>query len=176
MRRKHPEREDARYFELRAMGKTIEMIALLRGVSTRTVRKGIKAAKDRMKLAAEKAEAEAAAKAPPKKPIPRDPAWVREMIPLFPIEALSTESTCSHRGPIRAGSMFVCMICHQSGMDRHPALRRELVVEATQPTPPAESRAKESSRPSTWVDPNAKPKTAPPSGPTRKERRQPTAA
>jgi len=55
---------------------------------------------------------------------PRDPAWVRDMVPLFPIEALSYEgSRCPHRGPIRRDSVFVCMICHQSGMDHRPALK-----------------------------------------------------
>ena len=54
----------------------------------------------------------------------RDPAWVRDMVPMFPITSFVKDSACPHHGPIRPGSLFVCMICHQSGADDDPALKR----------------------------------------------------
>jgi hypothetical protein len=125
-RREHPERDDAKYLELRRMGKTIETIALLCGVGLATVHKGIAAAKNRQRQAVQPEPVETAA--------PRQPAWVREMVPMFPIKALDDQSVCPHNGPIARGSRFVCMICHASGMDAHPALRRDA---ATEPKPEA---------------------------------------
>lgn len=47
------------------------------------------------------------------------------LVPLFPIGPLVPTSKCGHNGPLRAGSSFCCMICHTSGKDDHPALRRD---------------------------------------------------
>jgi hypothetical protein len=47
------------------------------------------------------------------------------LVPLFPIGAFTPQSTCPHHGPIRPGSVFCCMVCSQSGMDEHPALKRD---------------------------------------------------
>jgi hypothetical protein len=47
------------------------------------------------------------------------------LVPLFPIEAFTPNSACPHHGPIRPGSLFCCMVCGQSGMDDHPALKRD---------------------------------------------------
>jgi hypothetical protein len=47
------------------------------------------------------------------------------LVPLFPIEAFTPNSACPHHGPIRSGSAFCCMVCEQSGMDDHPALKRD---------------------------------------------------
>jgi hypothetical protein len=116
--------EDARYLELRRLGKTIETISWLCGVSTRTVRKGIQAAADRQRRAIESVT-----------PTPlREPSFIREMVPLFPVGPYTRTSPCAHIGPIPKGSKFVCMApdCHQSGMDHHPALQRS---PATDPTP-----------------------------------------
>ena len=48
-----------------------------------------------------------------------------ELIPLFPIGAFTPQSSCSHREPMEKGSRFCCMVCHASGMDDHPGLRRD---------------------------------------------------
>jgi hypothetical protein len=48
-----------------------------------------------------------------------------ELVPLFPITAFTPQSTCPHRGPVRPGSVFCCMVCSRSGIDGHPALKRD---------------------------------------------------
>jgi hypothetical protein len=47
------------------------------------------------------------------------------LVPLFPIGAYTPQSPCGHKRPIKPGSSLCCMVCHTSGMDRHPALRRD---------------------------------------------------
>ena len=69
-----------------------------------------------------------------------DPRYPPRLVPLFPIGPLTPQSTCPHHGPMRPGSVFCCMVCSQSGMDDHPALKRD---PSTDP-PPSPSR---SSRP-----------------------------
>lgn len=52
-----------------------------------------------------------------------EPDWSpRDAVPLFPASPLVPTSGCPHHRPIRKGSVFVCMVCHQSGMDGHPRL------------------------------------------------------
>lgn len=131
MRRKHPAKEDLQYYSLSLGGYSYREIAGIFGVSVRTAWKGVQRAR---KAEAERAEAEQAladkvaaalvkeAEADPKK---REPAWTRDRVPLFPLDSFTKESGCPHRGPLPVGSKFVCMVCHQSGMDHHPALRRD---------------------------------------------------
>lgn len=58
------------------------------------------------------------------------------LVPLFPVGAYTPQSTCAHRRPIEPGSSLCCMVCHTSGMDRHPALRRDARSEpAPEPKP-----------------------------------------
>jgi hypothetical protein len=47
------------------------------------------------------------------------------LVPLFPLGPYTPHSSCRHKRPIQSGSLLCCMICHESGMDRHPALRRD---------------------------------------------------
>jgi hypothetical protein len=47
------------------------------------------------------------------------------LIPMFPLGSYTPQSTCAHHGPIQAGSLFCCMVCHHSGIDGHPALKRD---------------------------------------------------
>jgi hypothetical protein len=62
------------------------------------------------------------------------------LIPLFPIGSFTPTTTCGHHGPIRAGSIFCCMVCHTSGMDDHPALMRDPKTDpAPEPTSPPAS-------------------------------------
>lgn len=49
----------------------------------------------------------------------------RPLVPLFPIGGFSPGSTCPHHGPLPEGSALTCMVCHRSGMDQHPAYRRD---------------------------------------------------
>jgi hypothetical protein len=76
------------------------------------------------------------------------------LVPFFPIGPFTPQSRCSHRGPIRPGSRFCCMVCSRSGVDDHQALKRD-----------------------PRTDPRPEPKVAPPASPapgreTRKERRR----
>ena len=54
-----------------------------------------------------------------------DPNCPPRLVPLFPIGAFTPRSACPHHGPIRTGSDFCCMVCSQSGVDDHPALKRD---------------------------------------------------
>jgi hypothetical protein len=47
------------------------------------------------------------------------------LVPLFPIGPFTPASACPHQGPIRRGSVICCMVCSRSGMDDHPALKRD---------------------------------------------------
>ena len=165
IRREHPEREDARYLELRGRGKKIRDIAFLCGVDAKTIRNGIKAAKERQKQAAE-------VELPPR---PKQPAWVREMVPLFGVAEHTPDSPCPHKKPIARESMLVCMKCHQSAMDHMAALRPDSrqdpkeEVELPKPKPKVAAQKE-------WVDPKAKPKPKPKHDLPRRERRRTQAA
>jgi len=54
-----------------------------------------------------------------------DPNRPPRLVPLFPIGAFTPGSACPHHGPIRAGSVFCCMVCSKSGVDDHPTLKRD---------------------------------------------------
>jgi hypothetical protein len=56
---------------------------------------------------------------------PREPRHEPRLVPLFPIGPFTPQSVCPHRGAIRPGSVFCCMVCSRSGMDDHPALKRD---------------------------------------------------
>ena len=75
------------------------------------------------------------------------------LIPFFPIGPFNPTSRCGHNRPIQVGSHFCCMVCHRSGLDDHPALKRDA-----------------------RTDPRPEPKPAPPpkpvEKPTRKQRRE----
>ncbi len=122
----------------RRHGISIEAIAAREGTSIARVRFGVARAR-----AQENSTGTASAVRPPR------------LVPLFPIRAYTPQSTCAHRRPIEPGSSLCCMVCHASGMDRHPALRRD---------------------PRTDPAPEAKPKAAPEQArsprETRRERRQ----
>lgn len=80
----------------------------------------------------------------------------RDAVPLFPIPSFVPDSACPHRGPIQEGSQFVCMKCHDYGLNAHPMLTRDprtdpkpepVVVEAEEPEPTrAEKKAGEAGR------------------------------
>jgi len=50
---------------------------------------------------------------------------LRPLVPLFPVNGFTPESPCPHHGPLPEGSALCCMACHKSGMDDHPAIRRD---------------------------------------------------
>ncbi len=47
------------------------------------------------------------------------------LIPLFPVGPFTPQSACGHYRPIEPGSAFCCVVCHSSGIDDHPALKRD---------------------------------------------------
>ncbi len=123
-------------------GISTEMIASRAGVSVRRVQFGLSRAQ-----AQEKGD------------VLNDSTWANvhgirapRLIPMFPIGPYTPLSTCCHHRAITSGSLFCCMVCHCSGVDEHPALRRD---------------------PSTDPAPEPKPEPPPPkTGPeTRKQRR-----
>jgi hypothetical protein len=122
----------------RRHGSSLEAIAAREGVSIGRVRFGL-------------ARARAQEKDTVTTRVPRPP----RLVPLFPIGAYTPRSTCAHRRPIETGSSLCCMVCHTSGMDRHPALRRDA-----------------RSDPAPEPKPKPVPESAIPSRETRKVRRQ----
>lgn len=74
-----------------------------------------------------------------------DPRRLPRLVPLFPIEPFTPQATCGHHGPIRPGSVFCCMVCSQSGMDGHPALKRDPRTDP-RPEPKAAAPAKRGGR------------------------------
>lgn len=110
-------------------GKTIADLAEEAGMSVRHLRRSLsQARKDRESrnrdVEARSASAvEAADGSESESAGPRTPSWL-ELVPLFPIGPFTPTSECPHRGPIPDGSLLCCMVCSASGMDGHPALKR----------------------------------------------------
>lgn len=76
---------------------------------------------------------------------PEPDPWT-ELIPLFPITSFTPKSKCPHRGPIRPGSAFCCMVCSKSGKDGTRALPLKV---KPPPDPKPEPRAKDKTEPQT---------------------------
>jgi hypothetical protein len=58
------------------------------------------------------------------------------LIPFFPIGSFTPQSACGHNRPIVPGSVLCCMVCHRSGVDDHPAFKRDPLTEpAPEPKP-----------------------------------------
>jgi hypothetical protein len=105
---------------LERQGDTRRMIARRAGVSVRTVQLGI-------------ARAVARKVNPPPPRIPRPP----RLTPLFGCRPWTPQSECPHRGLIGDGDRVCCMVCHRTGIEKHPALCRNPRTD-----PPREPRAK----------------------------------
>ena len=104
-------------------GVSTQEIAEREGLSLRRVRFGIARARHADKVVS----GDTAATRPP------------QLVPLFPIEAYVPSSPCAHRRKIASGSIFCCMVCHQSGIDGHPGLLRD---PQTDPAPEPKGRPK----------------------------------
>jgi hypothetical protein len=71
------------------------------------------------------------------------------LIPMFPIVSFTPSSTCAHRRVLRTGSLFCCMVCHRSGIDGHPALKRDRRTDPSpepKPAPPLAKKLKRETR------------------------------
>lgn len=106
-------------------GIACEKIAAEDGVTVRAVRKGIERA---LKLEAQCSEDSWLGKLQSNRGVERG----FFLTPMFPIGAFTPQSTCPHGGPLQPGSTICCMVCHASGMDDHPSMRRDA---ATDPAP-----------------------------------------
>jgi hypothetical protein len=134
VRRQHPERDDARYLELRRKGKTYQDIALLCGVSYETAWSGVQRARLRQK--------------------PARPAAARPRIELTITFGSSCKPlavmTCADvhpGGEMPMGTTCVCGVCHQSGMDGHPDLVRNPIDDPKpEPKPKSTPKAKPNRR------------------------------
>lgn len=99
MRRVDQARQDREYLRLRRSGVHCTTIARKYKVNLATVYRGI----ERARLQ--------------EKPVGTEHLRRPRLEPLAPLTPLTPLSACPHRGPLRKGSVFVCLVCHQSGMD-----------------------------------------------------------
>jgi hypothetical protein len=160
---------DHEWMRKHRQGKSAAEIAEAEGVSKRTVQLALARVKAAEKAAEEKAgrDEEASTAGDGSTAAPRP--WWLELVPLFPIGAFTPSSKCPHHGPIREGSLFCCMVCSTSGMDDHPALRRDPLTDPKpEPRPPARRPA---ARPTAGAKPSSPPEPAA-GRETRKERRR----
>jgi hypothetical protein len=154
-------------------GRSVAVIAAAEGVSRRTVQLALARARDADRPAGPQADPDAdlESRIRDSSSAPKNPWWL-ELVPLFPIGAFTPTSKCPHHGPIRPGSLFCCMVCSASGIDDHPALKRD---PETDPRPEPSTRT-----PSAPTAPTKSTSGANPSSPlapagdreTRKERRR----
>lgn len=115
-------------------GKSTQEIADRENLSERRVRFGLARARSMESPSATFASATAEQLRPPR------------LVALFPIAPFTPLAGCPHRGPIRTGSVLCCMVCHQSGIDGHPAMKRDPVSDPKpekKPAPPAAPTGRE---------------------------------
>jgi len=62
--------------------------------------------------------------------------------PHVPLGSYTPQSICAHRRALRSGSLFCCMVCHRSGIDGHPALKRDPRTDPSPEPKPAPAPAK----------------------------------
>lgn len=130
-RRRDPEAEDTRYLAMRRAKLSYREIAKQCGVSYRTVWLGV--ANARLRESA------------PKRPTPRPPGLILSFGSSNKPLALLTCADVHPRGPIPKGSTCCCAACDKSGVDDHPALRRDPRTDPKpdpKPKPPVERKAK----------------------------------
>lgn len=51
------------------------------------------------------------------------------LVPLFPVADFTPHAACPHHGPLPRGTVLCCMVCHKSGVDFRPALKRDTASE-----------------------------------------------
>jgi hypothetical protein len=119
-------------------GYTIRTIARRDNLSERRVQSGILRAQ-RQELEKKTQGRNAVTVAPSAGSRP-EPQVMPRLVPLFPIGPFTPDTRCGHRHPIRAGSVFCCMVCHSSGYDNHPELKRDPKTEpGLEPSQPVDA-------------------------------------
>jgi len=114
-------------------GYSIKQIASREGLGSRRIQHGVSRARERgnlsrtreSRISSDLHERNEKITASAGKMFQDDPNRPPRLVPLFPIGAFTPGSACPHHGPIRTGSLFCCMVCSQSGVDNHPALKRD---------------------------------------------------
>ncbi|HKI17453.1 MAG TPA: hypothetical protein VKA15_06215 [Isosphaeraceae bacterium] len=112
-----------------------EEIATREGVSVRSVRRGLARALAQEKGDVQDGQSGAGGASDSSLRSPR-------LIPMFPVDSYTPQSTCAHRRALRSGSLFCCMVCHRSGIDGHPALLRDPRTDPSPEPKPAPAPAK----------------------------------
>ena len=102
-------------------GMSPKAIAAREGLSVRAIRKGISRARRHDR-------------GMPQVNTIREPSNEPRLVPLFPVGPFTPDSTCPHAG-IRPSPPFVCMVCHRSYADDHPAVRPPDRSARAAPTP-----------------------------------------
>ena len=125
----------------RRHGVGIDEIAAREGLSAGRVKYGLKRARAMDKKPSQDAETGLSS-------LDVDIAHVPRLIPLFPIGSYTPQSACPHLEPIEEGSALCCMVCNGSGMDAHPALRRDPRTDPA-PEPKTEPASDLASQPKT---------------------------
>lgn len=118
------EARDAEWLRLHRQGWTVAEIAKTSKSSHRLVEKGLARARATEASQADNLDVDSSSQTRDGEtgvPVP----WWLELVPLFPIGAFTPRSECRHRGPIQPGSLDCCMVCSASGVDDHPALKRD---------------------------------------------------
>jgi len=118
------EARDAEWLRLRKQGWTVAEIAKTSGSGRRHVERGLARARASESSHLEDSRSERSLQNRDEGAVAPIPWWL-ELVPLFPIGAFTPSSKCPHRGPIRPGSLDCCMVCSSSGVDDHPALKRD---------------------------------------------------
>jgi hypothetical protein len=139
-------------------GVSTTAIALREGVARRSVQWGVRRAQDR-EVASYQRESrirdmlqkldQAGAGAPRGYAGRWAGRFPPKLVPFFPIGPLTPGSACPHRGPIRHGSRLCCMVCSKSGVDDHPALKRNPKTDPRPEPKVVPQQAKASPRPET---------------------------
>ena len=118
-------------------GSSIKEIAIREGLSCRRIQRGVSRAREKGgRLSSRESDSNCKVQRQNRHVTANEFKLVREnshrtprLVPLFPIGAFTPRSTCPHHGPIRSGSVFCCMVCSQSGLDDHPALKRDPITD-----------------------------------------------
>ncbi len=118
-------------------GSSIKEIAIREGLSCRRIQRGVSRAREKEGgLSSRESDSNSEVRRQDRHITANEFKLVREnshralrLVPLFPIGAFTPRSSCPHHGPIRSGSVFCCMVCSQSGLDDHPALKRDPITD-----------------------------------------------
>lgn len=113
---------DRSWLRLHRQGWSAGELTARSGCSLRYVQRRLAAAERAERKAAKAREVARRSALPPELEV-----YLSGIVPLFPMGGTpfksSKDQECPHRGPIRAGSAFCCMVCHATGYEAEIAAR-----------------------------------------------------